>query len=54
LTICLIGGSINPVPPGFPAWDHEMDFNVQADMRDVVSVRVVAKHQRRFTVSEVD
>ncbi|MBI4499195.1 MAG: nucleoside hydrolase [Chloroflexi bacterium] len=30
-TLCLMGGSITPAPPGFPAWDYEMDFNVQAD-----------------------
>ena len=30
-TLCLMGGSINPTPPTFPAWDHEMDYNVQAD-----------------------
>lgn len=28
---CLMGGSINPPPPGFPAWDFETDYNVQAD-----------------------
>ncbi|MCX6021423.1 MAG: nucleoside hydrolase [Chloroflexi bacterium] len=30
-TLCLMGGSIVPAPPGFPAWDYEMDFNVQSD-----------------------
>lgn len=30
-TLCLMGGSITPAPPGFPAWDYKMDFNVQAD-----------------------
>ena len=30
-TLCLMGGSIHPPPPAFPAWDHEMDYNVQAD-----------------------
>ncbi|MCC6179730.1 MAG: nucleoside hydrolase [Chloroflexi bacterium] len=29
--LCLMGGSIHPVPPGFPTWDYRMDFNVQAD-----------------------
>lgn len=29
----LMGGSIHPAPSTFPAWDHEMDFNVQADRR---------------------
>lgn len=27
----LMGGSILDVPPGFPAWDYRMDYNVQAD-----------------------
>lgn len=36
-TLCLMGGSIYPAPPSFPAWDHEVDFNVQAD-------RHAAKH----------
>ena len=36
-TLCLMGGSINPAPPTFPAWSHEMDYNVQADS-------VAAKH----------
>jgi purine nucleosidase len=31
--VCMMGGSVNPVPPGFPEWNHEMDFNVQADVR---------------------
>jgi purine nucleosidase len=30
-TLCLMGGSINPAPPTFPAWDYRMDYNVQAD-----------------------
>lgn len=30
-TLCLMGGSIRPAPPTFPAWDHTMDYNVQAD-----------------------
>src|SRR5262249_46833099 len=30
-TLYLMGGSITPAPPGFPAWDYQMDFNVQAD-----------------------
>lgn len=30
-TLCLMGGSINPAPPTFPAWDYQMDYNVQAD-----------------------
>lgn len=29
--LCLMGGSVNPVPLNFPAWDHKMDYNVQAD-----------------------
>lgn len=36
-TLCLMGGSINPALPSFPAWDHEADFNLQAD-------RHAAKH----------
>lgn len=31
-TLCLMGGHVRPVPPGFPAWDSTMDFNVQADV----------------------
>jgi inosine-uridine nucleoside N-ribohydrolase len=31
--LCMMGGHVNPAPPGFPAWSHEMDFNVQADHR---------------------
>jgi purine nucleosidase len=31
--VCMMGGSVNPVPTGFPEWNHEMDFNVQADVR---------------------
>jgi purine nucleosidase len=30
-TLCLMGGSIHPVPSTFPAWDYQMDYNVQAD-----------------------
>lgn len=30
-TLCLMGGSVQPVPAGFPAWDFRMDFNTQAD-----------------------
>lgn len=30
-TLCLMGGHASPAPPGFPAWDHTMDFNVQTD-----------------------
>jgi inosine-uridine nucleoside N-ribohydrolase len=30
-TLCLMGGHVYPPPATFPAWDHEMDFNVQAD-----------------------
>lgn len=29
--LCLMGGSINPAPPVFPAWDYRMDYNVQCD-----------------------
>jgi purine nucleosidase len=29
--LCLMGGYVAPVPPGFPAWNHETDFNVQVD-----------------------
>lgn len=32
-TLCLMGGSINPSLPGFPAWDYRTDYNVQADSR---------------------
>ena len=32
-TLFLMAGSVNPVQPGFPAWDHRSDFNVQADRR---------------------
>ncbi len=37
-TLYLMGGSITPAPPGFPAWDYEMDFNVQADCRSAKHV----------------
>jgi inosine-uridine nucleoside N-ribohydrolase len=30
-TICLMGGHLQPPPPGYPAWDYQMDYNVQAD-----------------------
>ena len=30
--LCLMGGSVSPVPAGFPTWDYTMDFNVQADV----------------------
>jgi purine nucleosidase len=30
-TLCLMGGNVNPAPPTFPAWNHAMDYNVQAD-----------------------
>src|SRR5205085_565024 len=26
-TLYLMGGSIKPAPPGFPAWDYTMDYN---------------------------
>ncbi|HEX5416508.1 MAG TPA: nucleoside hydrolase [Chloroflexota bacterium] len=36
-TLCMMGGSIRPALPGFPAWDLREDFNLQAD-------RFAAKH----------
>jgi purine nucleosidase len=30
-TLCLMGSHLSPAPPGFPAWDYRMDFNLQAD-----------------------
>jgi inosine-uridine nucleoside N-ribohydrolase len=30
-TLCLMGGRVNPPPPGFPDWGYENDFNFQAD-----------------------
>jgi purine nucleosidase len=30
--LCLMGGFIRAVPPGFPAWDHSNDYNIQADV----------------------
>jgi inosine-uridine nucleoside N-ribohydrolase len=32
-SLCLMGGSVRPAAPGFPAWDFTMDFNVQADVK---------------------
>jgi len=31
-TLCLMGGSIQPIPAGFPEWDFTFDFNVQANV----------------------
>jgi purine nucleosidase len=31
--LVLMGGHVRPAPPGFPAWDYAMDYNVQADGR---------------------
>lgn len=30
-TVCAMGGSVRGPAPGFPPWDHEMDFNFQSD-----------------------
>jgi purine nucleosidase len=42
-TLCLMGGSIKAVPPTFPAWDHAMDYNVQADVSSAKHVLESAK-----------
>ena len=30
-TLCVMGGYVHPVPPGFPPWDYTHDYNVQCD-----------------------
>ncbi|MGI8925596.1 MAG: nucleoside hydrolase [Tepidiformaceae bacterium] len=44
--LCLMGGSIVPAPPGFPAWDHEMDFNTQSDAAAALHVLEAADPER--------
>jgi purine nucleosidase len=34
----LMGGYIFPPRPGFPNWENEMDFNIQADVRSAMHV----------------
>ncbi len=34
----IMGGYIYPVRPGFPHWNHTMDFNIQADVRSALHV----------------
>ena len=29
--VFLMGGHVRKAPPGFPQWDHQMDYNVQTD-----------------------
>lgn len=36
--LVLMGGYVSPPRAGFPAWDHEMDFNVQVDVASAVHV----------------
>jgi inosine-uridine nucleoside N-ribohydrolase len=37
--LVVMGGSIDPAPPGFPQWTFEMDFNLQTDA--VAAARVL-------------
>lgn len=39
--LVLMGGYAYPPPPGFPPWGHEMDWNVQVDVR---SAQLVLQH----------
>ena len=36
--VCLMGGYVNPVPPGYPQWGRDDDFNVQVDVASAYHV----------------
>ncbi len=41
--LVLMGGCVRPAPPGFPAWDYTMDYNVQADAAAALTVLDAAR-----------
>lgn len=36
--LTLMGGRLRPIPPGFPPWGNDMDFNVQFDVTSARSL----------------
>jgi inosine-uridine nucleoside N-ribohydrolase len=49
-TLCLMGGSVRPIPDGFPAWDFTMDFNIQADVQSAYEVLAACEPSRTVLV----
>ncbi len=45
--LCLMAGYVYPIRPGFPAWDNNMDWNIQVDVR---SAQYVLEHSNPMLV----
>ena len=52
-TLFIMGGLIDPLPPGFPQWDYTRDFNLQSDAAAALQV-VEACDPRRTTFVPIE